>query len=152
LDTNFNLIKSIELSQLGENLYEKIVPYNAPFHLLRLPDNNILAYGMSSFRILDNDLNIIREELLIGHSLQAVLLIDNSIVLSTDKLIKKLDYNGDLITEFNYGQETILGLFPYKENIIFMARQSIFGTGNPFFGTFFIGTLDKDLNLIPPSQ
>lgn len=152
LDPNFNLINSIELSQLGENLYDNIASYGAPFHLLRLPDGKILVYGMSSFRILDNDLNVIKEEILQGASTQAVLLIDDAIVLSTYKLIKKLDYNGNLIAEFNYDQASILGLLPYKENIIFMARQSVFGTGQPFLGTFFIGTLDKDLNLILPNQ
>lgn len=152
LDTNFNLIKSIELSQLGENLYDNIASYSAPFHLLRLPDNKILAYGMSSFRIFDNNLNIIKEEVLQGSSIQAVLLIDDAIVLSTYDLIKKLDYNGNLINEYNYGHSSIFGILPFKDNIIFMVRHSVFFHDQPFSGTFFIGTLDKDLNLIPPTQ
>lgn len=152
LDTNFNLVKSIELSQLGENLYGNMASYNAPFHLLRLPDDKILCYGMSSLRILDNDLNIVREELLEGNSLQAVLLFDDAIFLSTYKFIKKLDYNGDLIAEFDYNHGSVHGIFPYKGNIIFMSNLSYHLTADPFLGTFFIGTLDKDLNLILPTQ
>lgn len=148
LDSDFNLIETIDLSILDDNTDLSIPTYNSPLHMLELPNNKILIYGQSNFRILNDDLTIVHEEFLQGWGNQSVLLLDNSIILSQNNFIKKFDFEGNLLAKFDYGQQTVYGILPLRDNIIFMSQVRSWSGGEPEGGTLYFGMLDKDLNLL----
>ena len=152
LDTEFNVVDSKEFPVLSEDLFRFVASFDAPFHLELLPNQNILLYGLDSFRLLDNDLNLIVEESYGGGDRQSVLVLEEFMYVSGGRSIRKMDFNGNVVAEFEHGQFGISGIYPFGNDIIFAAELSIYNDTVAAIGNFFFGLLDTDLKLLTPDK
>ncbi|WP_324027057.1 hypothetical protein QSV08_04800 [Maribacter sp. BPC-D8] len=147
LDAEFNLVNSQELDALGEATIGSLGTMSAPYHMVKLPNDNILLYGLNTLRILDSNLAIIHAEALPGFTDQSHLILDDHIYLSATNYLYKYSFDGTRLAELKVRQNGMRGIVPYKNGLIFMAElNDLFAGGNKEVLT---GIVDKDLKLLP---
>ena len=149
LDAEFNLLNSQELDVLGEGAIDSLTTMSAPYHMIELPNGNILLYGLSTLRILDSNLAIIHEEVLSAFADQSLLILDDHIYLSAPNYLYKYSLDGTRLAELKVPTNEMMGIASYKNGLIFIAKINnlLYDGGNKEILT---GIVDKDLKLLPP--
>lgn len=151
LDAEFNVLNSQELNVLGEGPIGSLGSMSAPYHMVKLPNDNLLLYGLSTLRILDPNLVVIHAEALpsyaFGFADQSLLIIDGNIYLSAKDYLYKYSFDGTRLAELKVSQNGMKGIVPYKSGLIFMAELNNLFAGNN--KEILTGVVDKDLKLLP---
>jgi len=116
---------------------------NGSYHLAKLSNGNLVLYGNSELIVTDPAGEMIKHTLYADTSpVQALLVLGDTFVISTDGYLRKFDGNGNQIKALNYNGNYLPALLSVDDKLFFVA-----GYDTEDGVKLFYGAVDADLSL-----
>ncbi|MEO0527708.1 MAG: hypothetical protein AAFZ89_10815, partial [Bacteroidota bacterium] len=152
-DTSFNITSE----QIYEDSELTSIPgdlnmLNGAYHLVQLTNGNIVLYGNAEMMVTDSDGTKITSHFFNDtESIQGLIALEDSFVISTGGYLRKFDANGNQTKELKYKGDFVPEILEMGDQLFFVAgfrTTDITEKGELSVVKIFYGATDKNLNLI----
>lgn len=152
-DTSFNITseqiyEDSELTSIPSDLNM----LNGAYHLVQLTNGNIVLYGNAEMMVTDSDGTKITSHFFNDtESIQGLIALEDSFVISTGGYLRKFDANGNQTKELKYKGDFVPEILEMGDQLFFVAgfrTTDITEKGELSVVKIFYGATDKNLNLI----
>ncbi len=120
------------------------IDLSGSYHVGRLSNGNIAMYGNGELIVSDASGNLISSSFFEGTgNNQAMVVFEDSFILSSDQYLRKFNSNGTQVKEIKYNGKYMPEILEIGNTLFFVAGYETGGEIKMFYGS-----CDKDLNLI----